>query len=322
MTDYRTLSNNHPLRKLWQRGLEVPLSVGHLLNAAHDRGVRVKIVFPEDGHPDSHAKDCFTLVYGISPRDYFTCKPGLRALRTARDRYNREAEKKILLDLSPKEMKKLQAFGAEMEKSGYVIHNDGGHLNVRSRTEGHVLAVPQKGNSKVPRSVLRRIIGVHDADAAREKAKQMLSGYTPGEITPFLDEKGTRKEYHFDEETVRHNPLVRFYNGKDYAVLMHYGDAFRIIQGTHPTSANLVDFFPAETPQKSGDGKLLFTSKFRLKAFAADKKAHFGRTKSNVQIDLTQEHIDTLRQKGAELRMGNYVLRHENGALHVYETTT
>ncbi|GEM_PF-2969627 len=316
MTSLGPLLENPLLRELSRRGHEVPRSVEHLLNAAHEDGVKVKLMFPESGHPDAEAKDCFTLVYGVPP--HFTCKPNLRSLRKALASYNQQAKQQISLTLSPREMEALQKFGAKIRKNGHVIHNDGGDLHVRGPTEGHVLAVPQLGKGKVPRSVLRKVIGMHDADAARDRAKEHLSEYQSGEITPFLGTKSEDMEYHFDEETMRHNPLVRFYNGKDYAVMMHYGDAFRIIQGMHPAQANLVDFFPAEAPKKS-QSEPLFVSKFRMKAFAADLKAHNGRAKSNIQINVTEEQMAELRKRGTELETGNYVLRHQNGMLHVYE---
>jgi len=100
---------------------------------------------------------------------------------------------------------------------------------------------------------------------------------------------------------------------------MHYGDAFRIIQGIHPTRANLVDFFPRAENQEEPAETLLFTSPFRIKAFAANLKAHNGRTKSKDQIELTEEHMTALRKPDAkELMLGKYVLRHENRMLHAY----
>lgn len=310
------LPANHPMNEILQRGHKVPSSVEHLLNESHKRGVQVKLVFPEDGRPEPEAKDCFTLVYGIEPPG-FTCKPTLKALRKAMDEYNLKAKQKISFALRPKEMKQLQAHGARIQKGAHVVQNDGGALNVQSNTRGHVLAVPRTGQVKVPSKVLRGIIGVHDINEARDRAeKQQLKGYQSGEITPFLGPDGQQMGFHFDEATVRHNPWVRFYHGKDYSVVMRYGDAFRIIQGAYPSRANLVEFFPREPEDKGGE-KLLFKSLFRVKAFAADLKAHNNRTKSNVEISLDESQMTKLR-KGAELEIGNYVLRHKNNALHVY----
>ncbi len=263
------------------------------------------------------AKDCFTLVYDAEPRG-FTCKPNLDSFRKAIYTHNRKSPRKITVNLGPKEMEGLNAFGAMVQKGNYLIHNDAGELNVRSRVEGHVLAIPKIGDEKIPRAALRSITGVHDTDLAREKARERLSEYSSGEITPFLGPEGERMDYHFDRETVGKNQEVRFYNGSGYAVMMPYGDAYRMIQSMHGPHVKLTDYFPRQPPN-TNTKKPLFISKFRQLAFEAEKRKYEKRAQVTVDIPITSEQMEQLRKKDAEIEIGEYVLRHRSGMLHVYE---
>jgi|GEM_PF-3746548 len=173
MTPLRSIAARNALQELKRRGHEIPRSVEHLLNEAGNRGIKVHLAFREDGHPDPDVKDCFTLVYGVEPHG-FTCKPTLKAFRKALAAYNNQdnlpAKRKIALTLTPRQIKQLQAFGSEIRSGPHVISNDGGQLHVQSSLDSHVLAVPQFGKGKVPRAVLRAIIGMMPTPHARRRA--------------------------------------------------------------------------------------------------------------------------------------------------------